>query len=346
MKAFYNADQSQHHPKFYMKNGKPIPARELPERGEIFLSTLARLDIEVLASKDFDLGVLSRVHSPDYLNFLRHAYADWEKLPDANKEIIPKSNPSRYAATYPDDIIGRVGWHLLDTSCPVGPGTWQGAYASSQTAQSAADYVARGESRYAYALCRPPGHHAYPDGAAGFCFINNSAVAAERLRETFDRVAIIDIDLHHGNGTQAIFWRRRDVMTVSLHADPASCYPHFWGYSHERGTDDGFGYNLNVPLPQGTRDDEYLDALDMALEQVEAFAPDAIVIAQGLDASEQDPFAVLGITTDGYARIGARLRQLDKPTVIVQEGGYISPILGDNLAAVLQNFTLDDSSVS
>lgn len=343
MKAFFSPEQQLHHPKFYMKNGKAIPARELPERGDIFLSSLQDLDIEVLEARDFGVGVLSRIHSPDYLNFLRHAYEEWEKLPDASEEIIPKSNPSRYQATYPDDIIGRVGWHLLDTSCPVGPGTWQGAYASAQTAQSAADHVARGESRYAYALCRPPGHHAYPDGAAGFCFFNNSAVAAERLRETFDRVAIIDIDLHHGNGTQAIFWRRRDVMTVSLHADPAGCYPHFWGYTHERGADDGLGYNLNVPLPQGTSDDGYLKALEGALEQVEAFAPDAIVIAQGLDASGQDPFAVLDITTAGYARIGARLRQLNRPTVIVQEGGYVSPILGDNLAAVLRNFAHDHS---
>ena len=338
MKAFYSAEQSLHHPKFYMKNGKAIAARELPERGEIFLTSLSGLEIPVGEAKDFGPGILSRVHSPDYLNFLEHAYSEWQQLPDASEEIIPKSNPSRYDSSYPADIIGRVGWHLMDTSCPMGPGTWKGAYASAQTAQTAADYVANGESRYAYALCRPPGHHAYPDGAGGFCFLNNSAVAAERLRETYERVAIIDIDLHHGNGTQAIFWNRRDVMTVSLHADPNGCYPHYWGYSHERGEGDGYGYNLNVPLPAGTGDDVYLQALENALQQVASFAPDAIVIAQGLDASEQDPFGVLAITTEGYQRIGARLRQLDKPTVIVQEGGYISPILGDNLAAILKNF--------
>lgn len=338
MKAFYHEDQSQHDPQFYMKNGNPTPAREVPERGDIFRRVLANLNISISATMDFGLTYISQVHSPDYISFLRSVYPEWSQLPDANDEIIPKTNPGRYAATYPIEIIGRVGWHLMDTSCPLGKGTWKGAYASAQTAISAADAVAKKECDVSYAVCRPPGHHAFSDGAAGFCFLNNSAIAAQRLLKDFERVAILDVDLHHGNGTQAIFWHRKDVMTVSIHADPAYCYPHYWGYAHEKGEGDGYGFNLNFPIPEGTADIEYMETLELALDQLDAYAPDAIIIGLGLDASEQDPFAVLALTTSGFSQIGKRIKELNKPTVIIQEGGYISPILGDNLAAVLKPF--------
>ncbi len=339
MKAFYHEDQSQHDPKFYMKNGQSIPARETPERGDIFRKVLMDLNVSISPASDFGLSYIAEVHSPDYVNFLQSVYPEWEKLPDASKEIIPKSNPGRYAATYPSDIIGRVGWHLMDTSCPLGEGTWKGIYASAQTATSAADALANKECTSAYAVCRPPGHHAFSDGAAGFCFLNNSAIAAQRLLKDFNRVAILDVDLHHGNGTQAIFWQRKDVMTLSIHADPAYCYPHYWGYAHEKGEGEGYGYNLNLPIAAGTGDIEFLETLDSALEQLNAYAPDVVILALGLDASEQDPFAVLNITTEGFGQIGKRVKALNKPTLIVQEGGYISPILGDNLAAVLKPFT-------
>ena len=338
MKAFYHQDQSQHDPKFYMKNGKPIPAREKPERGDIFRQVLADLNISINPAKDFGLSYISEVHSPDYVDFLRTVYAKWKQLPDASEEIIPKSNPGRYAATYPKDVIGQVGWHLMDTSCPLGEGTWKGVYASAQTAISAADALANKECTSAYAVCRPPGHHAFSDGGAGFCFLNNSAIAAQRLLKDFNRVAILDVDLHHGNGTQAIFWRRKDVMTLSIHADPAYCYPHYWGYAHEKGEGEGFGYNVNLPISEGTGDAEFLETLDIALEQLDVYAPDAVIIALGLDASEQDPFAVLSLTTEGFGEIGKRVKALNKPTLFVQEGGYISPILGSNLAAVLTPF--------
>ncbi|MEB8433259.1 histone deacetylase family protein [Cocleimonas sp. KMM 6892] len=338
MKAFYHEDQSQHDPKFYMKNGNPTPARETPERGDIFRNVIHDLEITLDPSSDFGMSHIAEIHSPDYLNFLQSVYPKWAALPDASKEIIPKSNPGRYASTYPKDIIGQVGWHIMDTSCPLGEGTWSGVYASAQTAISAADAVAKEECKSAYAVCRPPGHHAFSDGGAGFCFLNNSGIAAQRLLKDFDRVAILDVDLHHGNGTQAIFWNRRDVMTISIHADPAYCYPHFWGYAHEKGEGDGYGYNLNFPIDEGTSDTEYMKVLEQALDQLKAFAPDAIILALGLDASEEDPFAVLNLTTEGFGEIGKRVEALNKPTVIIQEGGYISPILGDNLAAVLKPF--------
>ena len=190
----------------------------------------------------------------------------------------------------------------------------------------------------AYALCHPPGHHAFADVAGGFCFINNSAVAAQALRRTAARVAILDVDLHHGNGTQGIFYARPDVLTVSLHADPVRFYPFFWGHADERGEGPGLGYNLNLPLPRKSADAAFLDALATAFRRIHAFAPEALVVALGLDAFEGDPFGGLSVTTPGFARIGKAIARLGLPTVIVQEGGYLCDALGDNLTAFLTGF--------
>ena len=221
--------------------------------------------------------------------------------------------------------------------CPIGPGAWAAACAASDVATTAAQMVSDGEDAV-YALCRPPGHHAYRDLAGGFCFLNNSAIAAAHLRLTHDRVAILDVDVHHGNGTQGIFYERRDVFTISIHADPASYYPYVWGYAHERGAGTGLNANLNIPLPIGTGDDDYLQALVVARKAIESFAPDALVVALGLDASEHDPLAGLSVTTDGFRRIGAVIARLGLPTVLVQEGGYLSDVLSANLEAVLGGF--------
>jgi acetoin utilization deacetylase AcuC-like enzyme len=187
-------------------------------------------------------------------------------------------------------------------------------------------------------LCRPPGHHAYADMSGGFCFFNNSAVAAAQLRLQHERVAILDVDVHHGNGTQGIFYERPDVLTVSIHADPVFFYPFVWGYAHERGAGPGLGANLNIPLPKGTGDDDYIKAIGEAEKTIRAFAPGALVVALGLDASEHDPLAGLAVTTAGFRRIGAAIAGLGLPTVFVQEGGYLSDILGANLTAVLGGF--------
>ena len=176
------------------------------------------------------------------------------------------------------------------------------------------------------------------DIAGGFCFLNNSAIAAAHLRLRHKRVAILDVDVHHGNGTQGIFYDRSDVLTVSIHADPRGYYPYVWGYAHERGEGAGLGANLNIPLPLGTKDDGYLPALDAAKKTIQAFAPGALVVALGLDASEQDPLAGLAVTTDGFRRIGEAIARFGLPTVFVQEGGYLSDILGANLTAVLGGF--------
>ena len=185
---------------------------------------------------------------------------------------------------------------MADTACPISGETWGSALWSAWSAVEAAEAVMAGAPA-AYALCRPPGHHAFVDVAGGFCFINNSAVAAQALRKQAARVAILDVDLHHGNGTQGIFYARPDVLTVSLHADPVRFYPFFWGHADERGEGPGLGYNLNLPLPRKSGDAAFLEALATAFWRIRAFAPEALVVALGLDAFEGDPFGGLSVTT-------------------------------------------------
>jgi len=337
VKAVYSDLHKSHDPQFFLVRGMVKRTAEQPERADRLLAGLKAGRHDVVGPTGFGQGPRLRVHSPEYLGFLEDAWDAWSALGDAGPEMIANVHPVRNAATYPTHIVGRLGWHTVDTGCPIGPGTWAAACAASDVATTAAQMVSDGEDAV-YALCRPPGHHAYRDLAGGFCFLNNSAIAAAHLRLTHDRVAILDVDVHHGNGTQGIFYERRDVFTISIHADPASYYPYVWGYAHERGAGTGLDANLNIPLPIGTGDDDYLQALVVARKAIESFAPDALVVALGLDASEHDPLAGLSVTTDGFRRVGAVIARLGLPTVLVQEGGYLSDVLSANLEAVLGGF--------
>ena len=337
MKAIYSADHIQHDPQFFLQRGQVRPTPEQPERADRLLAGLRKGHHQILPPKSNGLGPVAAVHTPEYLAFLAEAHEAWKGLGDSGSEIIPNIHPSRYPPTYPQSIVGRAGWHMADTACPIGAGTWKAAKLAADVALTATELVIGGE-RAAYALCRPPGHHAYADMAGGFCFLNNTAIAAQRLRKEHDRVAILDVDVHHGNGTQGIFYHRSDVLTVSIHADPHFLYPFFWGHAHERGAGAGEGCNLNIPLPKGAGDEPFLEAVASAVARVAMFKPGALVLALGLDASESDPYKALGVTTQGFARIGAAVARMCLPTVIVQEGGYLSPILGDNLAATLAGF--------
>ena len=337
MKAVYSDLHRSHDPQFFLVRGIVRQTTEQPERADRLLAGLKAGKHELVEPTVFGQGPRLRVHSPEYLGFLAEAWDAWSALADKGAEMIANMHPVRNAATYPTHIVGRLGWHTVDTGCPIGPGTWAAACAASDVATTAAQRVLDGEDAV-YALCRPPGHHAYRDLAGGFCFLNNSAIAAGHLRLKHERIAILDVDVHHGNGTQGIFYERPDVLTVSIHADPAAFYPYVWGYAHERGAGAGLGANLNIPLPIGTKDDGFLQALEVARKTIDAFAPGALVVALGLDASEHDPLAGLAVTTDGFRRIGAAIAHLGLPTVFVQEGGYLSDILGANLTAVLGGF--------
>jgi acetoin utilization deacetylase AcuC-like enzyme len=334
MKAFYADEQKRHDPKMFLSSGAPKPNPEQPERVERLLAGVRAAGLAVARPRNHGLGPLAAIHTPEYLDFLERIFARWQRIEGASAEVIPNIHPIARTGAYPASAVGQAGYHMADTACPISAETWQSACWSAWSAVEAADAVLAGAPA-AYALCRPPGHHAFADVAGGFCFLNNTAIAAQRLRSKAARVAILDVDLHHGNGTQGIFYARSDVLTVSLHADPERFYPFFWGYAGERGEGAGLGANLNLPLPRKSGDERFLEALEIALRRIGAYAPEALVVALGLDAFEGDPFGGLSVTTDGFARIAAAIGALRLPAVIVQEGGYLCDALGDNLASFL-----------
>lgn len=337
MKAYFADEQRRHDPKSFLSSGAPKPNPEVPERIERLLAGAAAAGCAVERPESHGLGPIAAIHTPEYIDFLQRIYDRWQRIEGASAEVIPNIHPIARGGSYPASAVGQAGYHMADTSCPISAYTFESACWSAWTAVSAAEAVEAGASS-AYALCRPPGHHAFTDVAGGFCFFNNSGVAAQRLRRTAERVAILDVDLHHGNGTQGVFYRRGDVLTVSIHADPERFYPFFWGYADERGEGAGLGCNLNLPLARKSGDDVFLEALAVAMRRLEAFAPDALVVALGLDAFEGDPFGGLSVSTPGFARIGEAIAGLKLPTVIVQEGGYLCDALSANLTSFLTGF--------
>ncbi|MEQ9258010.1 MAG: histone deacetylase family protein [Roseovarius sp.] len=338
MKAILDPRQTRHDPKHFMANGTIKPNPEQPRRVEVLKAGAEAAGCTFEAPQDAGLGPIAALHSAEYLTFLQTIHTRWQRIPDAGSEVIPNVHPMNRSDGYPRSAVGQAGYHQTDTACPISEGTWEAAYWSAQTAITGADMVAGG-TRAAYALSRPPGHHAFGDLAGGFCFLNNSGIAAERFRAKGLRPAILDVDVHHGNGTQGIFYARDDVLTVSIHADPERFYPFFWGHAQERGEGRGRGYNYNLPLPRGTDDARFLEALESALARVRAFGTEALVIALGLDASIDDPFQGFAVTQDGFARIGEAIARAGLPTLFVQEGGYLSDTLGANLTRVLGGFS-------
>ncbi|MEI4194388.1 histone deacetylase family protein [Roseovarius sp. E0-M6] len=337
MKAFFDERQWTHDPKHFMANGTLQPSPEQPERIARLKSGAEAAGCAFEAPVDAGLGPIAAVHSSEYLTFLQNIYTRWQRIEGAGAEVIPNIHPANRSDSYPKSAVGQAGYHQADTACPIAEHTWDAAYWSAQSAVAGADALIGG-TRAAYVLSRPPGHHAFGDLAGGFCFLNNSGIAAQRLRAAGYRPAILDVDVHHGNGTQGMFYGRDDILTVSIHADPARFYPFFWGHAQERGEGAGLGANLNLPLPRGTGDDDYLETLRAAFRRISAFGCDALVVALGLDAHIDDPFKGLAITTPGFARIGAAIAEAGLPTLLVQEGGYLSDALSENLTSVLTGF--------
>lgn len=337
MKVVFADIQKQHNPKSFFSSGAPQPNPEVPERAVRLLAAAKLAGLTLESPDDYGLQFIAQVHTPEYLHYLEHIYERWSRIQGGSAEVQAGIHPVRSDGAYPKSAVAQAGWHNYDTSSPVTADTWQSALWSAHSAAHAALLVLEGAAS-SYALCRPPGHHAGRDIAGGFCYLSNAAITAEVLLMQHQRVAIIDIDVHHGNGTQSVFYDRDDVLTVSLHADPMRFYPFFWGHRDERGEGRGSGFNLNIPLPRGTGNDTYLQALDSALQSVAAFEPSAMVIALGLDAHESDPFQGMAISTDGFGDIAARLAACALPTVLVQEGGYLSDALGPNLSSFLDGF--------
>lgn len=334
MKAILDPRQAHHDPKHFMANGARLPNPEQPKRVEVLKAGAEAAGCAFTTPDDHGPGPIADIHSAEYLVFLQTIHARWSRIEGASDEVIPNIHPASRADSYPRSAVGQAGFHQADTACPISSGTWESAYWSAQTAVSGAQAVAGGEKAI-YALSRPPGHHAFGDLAGGFCFLNNSAIAANALLQKGLRPAILDVDVHHGNGTQGIFYRRSDVLTVSIHADPIRFYPFFWGHAHERGEGDGLGFNLNLPLARGTGDGDYMRTLDTALERIAAFGADVIVVALGLDAYENDPLKGLAVTTPGFNAMGKAVASTGLPLLLVQEGGYLCDALGANLTSFI-----------
>lgn len=338
-----NDQHALHEGKLEMYRGHFVPCFEVAARLDHVLTEVRGRGLgPVEAPADFDDALLQRTHSACYIDFLRGAWDEWVALDPANaaRDIFPSCWPVRgfRSDVLPENFSARLGLFSFDTGTPLTRGTWRAARAGAGCALSAAAQVLSGEQA-ALALTRPPGHHAGPDFFGGYCFINNAAVAAQALRDGgAARVAVLDIDYHHGNGTQTIFYGRSDVLFVSLHGDPRTEYPFFLGHADETGAGEGLGFNMNLPLPRGTAYGPWADALLTALHRVAAFKADALVVSLGVDTFEGDPISGFKLRSDDFLRVGELLAQAGLPTVFVFEGGYAIAQAGINTVNVLAGF--------
>ena len=337
MKIFYSEKHRKHEPPFEIfDGGLRMPYLENPDRMDRILNALGDVDwADVLEPTDFGLDPILAVHDRDYLDFLAVAWTDWLAThPKDPSTLLPATFALRRQPPIPKSLLGRAGYYIMDLSACIVEGTYSAALASANCALSAAQVVAADGKHSAFALCRPPGHHAGKDYAGGYCFINNAAVAANWL-SLKGRVAVLDVDYHCGNGTQDIFYDRDDVLTISIHADPDFEYPSYIGYADEYGEGKGFGYHHNFPLPRDTDDGSYLQTLDQALGLIREFEPAFLVVSAGMDIYADDPLGTIKVTTQGIAEIGARIAALGLSTVIVMEGGYNNDALGRNILGFL-----------
>jgi acetoin utilization deacetylase AcuC-like enzyme len=325
------------------------PGDEEPVRGDTLRDQLAAAGANIVDAPDLGLAPVLAVHDAGFVDCMRRAHPAWVAeghLDDPGQpEVVPylfamPAFAARYRPSHrPATIRAEIGLYATDTLTLLSAGTFDAACAAVHAAVHAAALVAGGE-RAAYAAVRPPGHHAGANYFGGSCYFNNSAAAAQALRDRgAARVAVVDIDAHQGNGTQEIFWHRGDVLYASLHVDPAQgWYPHYVGHADERGEGEGSGATLNLPLPAGTGDDGWLPALDELVRAVRSFAADALVVSLGVDAAVDDPNSPLLVTDDGFAEAGRRLGALGLPTVFVQEGGYVLSTLGSLVLRVVEGF--------
>jgi acetoin utilization deacetylase AcuC-like enzyme len=348
VKVIWSADTRRHEPAGEVWVGVPNPGDEVPERVDRILAALDGARFELVDATVHDDAILESVHDPDFVRHLRGVHRAWMRsgIPElvGQDRVVPymfatDAMLDGLPATMPVAIHALAGRYAFDTMTPVGPGTWEAVRAAVDCALTAADAVAAGDPA-AYALCRPPGHHVTRSAYGGSCYLNNAAVAAEALcRAGHARVAVVDIDAHHGNGTASIFYRRADVLYASVHVDPgAGWFPHVVGFAGETGAGEGAGWTLNVPLAPESGDGPWLAGVARLAEAVRRHGSTALVVSLGVDAAADDPESPLRVTLQGYGRGGEILHSLGLPTVLVQEGGYHLDSLGPLVAATLEPF--------
>ena len=334
MRCFFDPAQRAHAPAQELHNGGFTSYAEVPARVDAILAAIGTTE----SPADEGIAAILAVHDADYCRFLREAPALWRaagRPGDAIPYAFPIVGRRPLRLDRVDALLGR---YLFDATTPITAEAWASSYASAQTALAATRAVLGGE-RAAYALCRPPGHHAGRDYAGGYCHLNAAAIAAQAARDAgCARVAVLDIDYHHGNGTQDIFWTRGDLFYASLHADPASDYPFYWGHADEVGECAGRGATLNLPLPHGTGVEAFRRAQGEALDAIARFAPDLLVVSFGADTFRGDPISRFALDTHDYPPVARDIAGAGWSSVIVQEGGYAVDALGANVAAFLDGF--------
>jgi acetoin utilization deacetylase AcuC-like enzyme len=341
MKVIHNDLHHLHAAAFEFFRGEKGEAFEKSARADFVLSALQEAKLgEFVARESFPDDAITRAHSVPYLNFIRGAHAEHLSL-GGTGDAFPSVWPIRgmRSDVEPKNFAARMGLYSFDSGTPLTRGAYAAARAGADCALTGAKLLHAGE-RSAFALTRPPGHHAGHDFFGGYCFLNNAAIAAQSLLDRgAKRVAILDVDYHHGNGTQDIFYSRDDVYFASIHADPSTDYPFFLGYADETGAGKGTGFNLNLPLAQGASPETWFNALNVAIAQIAAFKPDAIVVSLGVDTYEADPISHFKLRTrEDYPQLGAKIRTMNLPTLFILEGGYAVKEIGDNVVAVLAGF--------
>ncbi|WP_292978773.1 histone deacetylase family protein [Paracoccus sp. UBA5162] len=337
MKAFFDPRQLRHAPEIYFRRGAAMPHQEQPRRAELLRDMLIGEGFDITGPRDYGAGPIKAVHNPDYVDFLTDAHARFVADAGPDALAIPTTHPGARRGREPRDIHGQLGWWMTDTSTPLTEGTWEAAYWSAQTAIATAEDIIAG-ARAAYALCRPPGHHAMRDCANGFCFFNNACIAANHLTRKFRKVALIDVDVHTGNGSLDILYERGDIFFCSLHPDPGTFPTFYLGHPDETGAGEGRNRSLNILLEHGAGEAEVLAALDRGLSAIRDFGAEALVVSLGFDMAADDPLAAVAVYPGGFAEMARRLAALNLPTALIQEGGYLGPSLADNARAFLSSF--------
>jgi len=340
MRTVFSPRHAGHAGNLELMAGEIVPAFEMPSRAEYIRSRIDTVGLGPVQEPDtHDLATAKKVHAPDFIDFLPTVYPEWERS-GRSGTAMPYTWPTRglRGDVPPEAIEAKLGYYSFDAGATFVKGTWDAIKSSHDTALTAAALVKAGE-RAAFALCRPPGHHAGSNFMGGYCFINNAAVAAQWFRDNgAAKVAVLDVDYHHGNGTQQMFYERGDVQVVNLHGDPMQEYPYFLGHADERGEGEGEGFNHNFPMPWGTSWDEWSAALDGGCDLVADYGPDMLVVSLGVDTFERDPISQFKLRSEHYPLIGRRIRALGLPTLFVMEGGYAVEEIGINAVGVLTGF--------
>ncbi|MES2943004.1 MAG: histone deacetylase family protein [Pseudomonadota bacterium] len=339
MLTIYSDKHRLHHGS-ELKDGVLKPSVEMPGRADTVLAQIKATGLgSIIAPGDYPVSTYCAVHTEPYVQFLQGAWSQWTAA-GRSHDALPLIWPVRDLRhdTEPEHIDGKLGFYAMDAGAPITAGTWEAVRTSANLALTGMDAIAAGASS-AFALCRPPGHHAAAEYMGGYCYLNNAAIAAQGfVAKGAKRVAVLDVDYHHGNGTQSIFYGRSDVMFVSLHGEPKNSYPYFLGHRDELGTDLGLGFNHNYPLPHGTDWSAYSAALVDACARLSAYSPDAIVVSLGVDTFKDDPISQFKLQNDDYLRMGELIARMGKPVLFVMEGGYMVDDIGINAVNVLLGF--------